>query len=209
VKHVALGAIALLALVLTAVPERAEPASGARTRVVDRTLRCTVPLSAGIRVMYAIGQSGVRDQGDSSKWFAVASVALSTDDGSLAGVQAGSPRLEGGVPQVPATFWLDGQACRPAASSVSLSPRGLRGGALNRLSEIYRCTMPRTILLRVRAEFRSPVNVRTREGVQGTEAPLRKGFLAIRTERGKPLLYADVLEAGRARLFVAPSCRLT
>jgi hypothetical protein len=66
--------------------------------------------------------------------------------------------------------------------------------------------MPRSILLRVRAAFSLPVNIRARDGVQSSEAPLRKGFLAIRTEQGKPLLYADVLESGRARLFVAPSC---
>jgi hypothetical protein len=210
VKHAALGAIAFLALVLTIVPaERAEPASGARTRVLDRTLRCTVPLSAGIRIVYAIGQSGVRDQADPSRWFAVASVALTLDDATFAGVQAGAPRAERGLPQIEATFWLNTQSCRPAASSVSLAPRGLRGGPLNRIGETYKCTMPRSIVLRVRAEFRSPVNIRASDGVQSSEAPLRKGSLAIRTEQGKRLLYADVLESGRARLFVAPSCPRT
>jgi hypothetical protein len=207
VKHVALGAIAFLALVLTIVPaERAEPASGARTRVFDRTVRCTIPLSAGIRIVYAIGQSGVRDQADPSRWFAVASVALTVDDATLAGVQAGAPRAERGLPQIQATFWLNMQSCRPAASPVSLAPRRLRGGPLNRIGETYKCTMPRSIVLRVRAEFPSPVNIRARDGVQSSEAPLRKGFLAIRAEQGKPLLYADVLESGRARLFVASSC---
>jgi hypothetical protein len=203
VRHLTLGAIAVLAALAAVVggPDRAEPASAAKVRIVDRTLRCNVPLDAGIRLVRISGQSGVKDQADPSRWFAIAGVHLTIDNGQLALIQAGTPRVETGAPQVDATFLLNRQACKPASARIALSPRGLGGGSLNQFVEYYECTMPRRILLRVRAEFRAPATLRSQGGSQFSEAPLSKGYVAIQSERAKPLLYTDVVESGRARLF--------
>jgi hypothetical protein len=40
-----------------------------------------------------------------------------------------------------------------------------------------------------------------------TTLPVAKGEVAVRTQSGKLLAYGDVLESGRARLFVAEGCR--
>jgi hypothetical protein len=180
---------------------RSEPAA---VRVVDRTLRCTVPLDGGVRQLQFNGQSGVRDQAEPSKWLGVASAYVSLRNASLAGVQAGAPRADYRVPQPEWTFWI--RRCGLAAARIDFAFKRLEGGTLNRFSEYYKCALPRRILLRVRAEFRSPVTLRTRAGLQSSAAPVAKGFLAIYSEKEKPLLYADVLESGRARLFDAGVC---
>jgi hypothetical protein len=202
VRHLTLGAVALLAGAAGVVrAERAEPAASQRARVIDQTLRCTVALDAGIRQIRISGQSGVRDQADPSKWFAIAGLHLTVDNGQLAAIQAGAPRAEQRVPQLDTTFLVGRDACRPVAARIPLSPKGLGGGPLNRFVEYYHCAMPRRIVMRVRGEFRQPVALRSDTGARFTEAPMRKGFVAIRSERGRPLLYADVVESGRARLF--------
>jgi hypothetical protein len=180
-----------------------------RSRVIDRTMRCTVPLRAGLRLVAVSGQSGVRDQDDSSRWFALSSVSVFVQGASLALAQAGSPRterLDRRVPQPNESFWIHTRACRPVAARISFGPRGLGGGRLNQFSERYKCTTPKRVLLRVRGEFRSPVTLRLRDGILSTAEPLTKGQLAMRTERGKPLLYADVVESGKARLFFTGNC---
>jgi hypothetical protein len=203
VRHLTLGAITVLAASAAVVgrPERADPASAAKVRIVDRMLRCNVPLDAGIRLVRISGQSGVRDQADRSRWFGIAGVHLTIDNGQLVLVQAGAPRVETGAPQVDATFLLNRQACKAASAQIALSPRGLGGGSLNQFVEYYKCTMPRRILLRVRVEFRAPASLRSQGTSQFSEAPVSKGSVAIQSERAKPLLYADVVESGRARLF--------
>jgi hypothetical protein len=178
------------------------------SRVIDRTVRCTVPLRAGLRLVSVSGQSGVRDQDDPSQWFAIASVSLSVQGAGLALAQAGTPRSErtDRVPQFTESFWIHTRACRPVAARISFGPRGLGGGPLNQFSERYKCTTPKRVLLRVRGEFRSPVTLRLRDGILSTAEPLTKGQVAMRTERGKPLLYADVVESGKGRLFFTGNC---
>jgi hypothetical protein len=199
----------LVSATLAAVALASEPSDREqRSRVIDRTARCSVPLRAGLRLVMVSGQSGVRDQEDPSKWFALASIGLSVQGGSLVLTQAGTPRTERAdrVPQFNESFWLNTQLCRPTTGRVAFSPRRLGGGRLNQFAESYDCTMPKRILLRVRAEFRSPVTLRSRSGLLITAEPLKMGQVAVQTERGKPLLYGDVLESGRARLFVAGNC---
>ena len=38
--------------------------------------------------------------------------------------------------------------------------------------------------------------------------PVREAKLAVRTLAGKPLVYADLRESGKARLFTAKGCSL-
>jgi hypothetical protein len=210
-RRLSLSLVLGVALVLGAAvfaTQSSEAGQAQGSRVVDRTMRCTVPLRAGLRLVIVSGQSGVRDQDDPSRWFAIASVSASVQGAGLALAQAGTPRSErtDRVPQVNESFWIHSRACRPVAARISFGPRGLGGGPLNQFNERYKCTTPKRVLLRVRGEFRSPVTLRLRDGIFSTNEPLVKGQVAMRTERGKPLLYADVVESGKARLFFTGSC---
>jgi hypothetical protein len=59
------------------------------------------------------------------------------------------------------------------------------------------------VLIRIRGEFRSPTSLQRGEF---TAAPLKSGYLAVRSEAGKPLVYAEVFDSGKARLFLAANC---
>lgn len=202
-RPIAIGAAASLVAALLASP--GVGAGTAKSRVIDLTIRCPVSLMAGIRELHVNAQAGVRDQGDPSKWFALPEVSLYS--GPLPSVSLG---VRGGRPEQSTTqdsrrftLWMNDDACRPASTTVALSPKGLPGGAASQLLQRFECVVPRRILIRVRANFRSPTSLQ-RGGFTAT--PLKSGYLAVRSEAGKPLVYAEVFESGKARLFLAGNC---
>ena len=75
-----------------------------------------------------------------------------------------------------------------------------------------RAALPRSLLiarktgLRERGELRSPVILRLRDDILSTAEPLLTGQVPMRTEAEEPLLYADVVESGTARLFFTGNC---
>lgn len=79
-------------------------------------------------------------------------------------------------------------------------------------SDAYECRAPRAVLLRVQARFRTRTTLRlqSRYGwrtlATSNAAVIEQARLAIRTASGRPLVYADVLGSGRARLFTARTC---
>lgn len=196
------------AAVLATQPSEAGQAQ--RSRVIDRTFRCVVSPQAGIRELHIIGQAGVRDQDDPSKWFALPHMLFYTgSDPSVSMViRAGKP-VPSAVPGRPGfldwrskTLAMGTDSCRPVSVRVALSPKGLGGGAASQLLERFECVAPRRVLVRVRGEFRAPTSL-----LRGaTATPMKAGYFAIRSEAGKPLMYAAVFDSGRARLFMAPHC---
>jgi hypothetical protein len=68
------------------------------------------------------------------------------------------------------------------------------------------------VIVRVRAVFRGPTSLRTYRdfGRRLLATPLaavaREAQLAVRTPAGKRVMYADVIESGKARLFTAGGC---
>jgi hypothetical protein len=202
--------VALVFAVLGAVVSATEPSEAARSPVIDRTFRCAVSPRAGVREVHIYGQAGVRDQGDPSKWFALPHMGFySSSDPSVSMViRAGKP-VPSAVPGRPGfldwrskTLAMGADSCRPVSVRVALSPKGLGGGAASQLLERFECVAPRRVLVRVRGEFRAPTTL-----FRGaTATPLKSGYIAIRSESGKPLVYAAVFESGKARLFMAPHC---
>jgi hypothetical protein len=93
---------------------------------------------------------------------------------------------------------------------VAFSTRRLQGGAAPQYETVdqVKCYAPRTVLVRVRADFARPVELKpTRDrSVLSAVARLRKAEIAVRTPGGKPLVYAEVRDSGRARLFTARDC---
>jgi hypothetical protein len=182
-------------------------ASPSAVRAVDRSYLCSVGLTGGIRQLAVNAQSGVRDPSDVRKWAALAHASITLGPDTSLGVQGGSPKSPGGVPQPESTFWANTGTCRRTSARILLSSAGLDGWRVNQFLERYRCEIGRRVLVRIRAEFSRPAVVRTRSGVLGSFAPVRAGSLVVRTEAGKPLAYADVNESGRTRLHLVPRCQ--
>jgi hypothetical protein len=187
------------------------------SRVFDRTLLCTTLVQAGIRELDVYASSVVRGQLDYQGEKALPSASLGTGgpvssgpgQPSAGGVtlvsgRAGPAREDGG-----SYFGVAGRHCKTSTRRVPLSPRGLEGGQASPLgSDRFECFPPRAILVRARAVFRSPTRLRIDRGsgFLSTSAPVREFAFAARTPSGKPLVYADVSDTGKARLFVARGC---
>ncbi len=177
---------------------------------------CATLVHAGIRKLVASAASTVRGQEDSlgRRVFPAASLdtggpqSSSGGDSPIVGGatlvagQTGHARREGG-----AYFIVGDRQCRPSSRRVPLSPRGLEGGRAGPFGDAFECFPARTILVRARAAFRSPTRLRRdRHGRLVTTAALREVSFAARSVSGKPLVYAEASESGRARLFVARGC---
>jgi hypothetical protein len=196
------------------------PASAAPAWVIDRTFVCSIGHIAGGREIEIHARSGFRSLQSPSQWQMLPYAELGPLGRHLVSISAGRPREKhrdnpsdngpfGSRLAVVAT------SCKAARANVSLSARGLTGGAASQLGEVYDCPTPRKqILVRVRAVFRTPTSLRLRGGydqrawsTSGTvsESP-REACFAVRTRGGKPLALAAVFESGKARLFTAPSC---
>jgi hypothetical protein len=198
----ALGAMAFL----TSVPEGVGAGGQAGARVVDRTVICVIPVHAGIRDLTVSGNSGVRLLDDRTRWHALPAASLGTGSsavGVLVRVQAGAPVPDSAVG---GTVWIYTTHCRPSRATVAFSARALSGGLANKNAEHFECQVPRRVLIRLKAEFRAPTSLRSRDGGLTTQSPVKRAFLAARTETGRPLAYADVSESGRTRLFYAGNC---
>jgi hypothetical protein len=106
------------------------------------------------------------------------------------------------------TLGVSRLACRPVGATVPLAPAGLQGSAVSAIGDKLDCPAPRHVLVHVRAIATAKTELRARGGFLRTNVPLKSAQLAVRTERGKPIMYTDVLEAGKARLFTAKGCVL-
>ena len=108
-----------------------------------------------------------------------------------------------------ATFGTVGvrrESCRGPSRSVALSPSGLRGGSAAPLGNEFECFAPKQVIVRVRAVLAAPGALRAGQDFQSAHVPVREAKLTVRTVTGKPLVYADVSESGRARIFAAKGC---
>lgn len=205
-----------------ALPLRPAVKSGAaQSRVIDRTLRCSsIP---GVEEVEARAHEGIREDG--STWKQLPFAALHSGgvvgsnarayDNSLAWISAGRPSdttvLErmgswSFPPHEFGTVALNRRLCTPARARVPLSARGLGGGRPGPFGEEYDCSATRPVLVRLRAVFGSPVRLFQDRHFLKTRMPVKEAYLAVRTQAGKPLVFAAVFESGKARLFTAPRC---
>jgi len=196
---------ALLATLAVGIASSAS-ASPATTRVVDRTLLCRVGYSGGARLLLLTAQSAARS-GDKLEWLAHATVstpgnplARQNAEPTLAGVTAGwpppPPFMSGGL-------GYDNTHCGPSRAKVPFSPKGLTGGVASAFGEDLRCIVGKSVLVHVRATFTEPVVEEPNETGDFVSAlgRMATGQIAVRTLTGKSLVYADVADGGRARLF--------
>ena len=100
------------------------------------------------------------------------------------------------------------ESCRPTSLRVPLAMDGLIGGAAPPLGDERECFAPKQVVVRVRATLGAPGSLRRGDDFESTHTPVREAKLAVRTLAGKPLVYADLRESGKARLFTAKGCSL-
>ena len=145
--------------------------------------------------------------GDKLEWLAHATVSTpgnpvsrQNSQPTLAGVSAGWP------PPPPFTsggLGYDNTRCGPSRARVPFTPTGLTGGVADAFGEDLRCIVGKSVLVHVRATFREPVVEEPNKAGDFVSAlgRMTTGQIAVRSLGGKPLVYADVADGGRARVF--------
>jgi hypothetical protein len=209
--------VALVLAALGAVGFVSQPSASAQSapsRVIDRTFLCTTGVQAGIRKLELQARSGTRDAEKPNRWQSLADMVVSTpstDTTLAAQVLLRTSAGRGGLADPP-NVGVDGgldispKRCKASRARVPLSSRGLSGGPLV-FEEKYECFPPRSLVVRVRASFRTPTRLKRNSfGFLGTVEGPRQVEFAMRTRAGRPFVYGSVSDSGKARLFFVGSC---
>ena len=217
----ALGATALAAVAATLVLVAGSVARGdagsARTTVLDRTYACAVFVRGGTYLIDARAHAGTRLHGAWARlpYASVRSGVFSGGAGNqVAWVTSGKPVATTMIDQDEDAFdvktfgtvGIRKDGCRRSSARVPLTPVGLHGGVAPPLGNAYECFTPKHVLIRVRTVFSGSGGLVAGQSFNTTHQPVREAKLAVRTVTGKPLVYADTTERGRARLFTAKGC---
>jgi hypothetical protein len=201
---------------------RATSETGARSRIVDRTLLCATQPDGGIHKVEVRAHQGIRE--GRSNWKQLPFAVVGTGGGTsgiepgprenpLAWITAGRPSAATTIDsewrvvlaRATGTVGMKG-TCRSTAKHVPLTFRGLRGDPASPFGDEIDCVAPRRVLVRVRAVLESPAAPGLRRSYLRTSVPTREASLAVRTERGRLLVYAAVSANGKAHVFTAKGC---
>jgi hypothetical protein len=180
----------------------ASQSGSAASRLVDRTVVCTIP-----KVGYPDGPRFMTVSALSERPALMGAangpnfeVRVSVSTGPTARKQTGS-------------VTVNRRDCIDTSVHVPLSARGLRGGPASRLGSSFKCDVPTRVLMRVRATFKRPTTWRPEPQpsfLTRASGQIATGYLAVASLRDrKPLAYAEVNGAtGMARIYTLPSrCR--
>lgn len=191
-----------------AVP--AERGSGAATRVIDRTFRCTpASLAPGLRELDVLAiPVGERWTGSQQENPSPGYISLNS----------GGWRLGSELVAVRARQWqrfavssapgVYAQAsCLPARSSLSLSPKGLTGPP-TRWRDSVSCTLSGRVLVRVRAVLQTPASwQRVNQSHFGAARNVAEAKVAVRVERTRrPLALLELDSRGQTKLWTSSGC---
>jgi hypothetical protein len=220
---VCVGVVLALAALAVAVAHPAG-AGASVTRTFDETLVCATTFEGGARSISAKAHRGTGRQG--SRWNRPAYASFTTGqvgsqftllDNQLAWVTAGRAMPDSTVLQAtfagieyPLRTWgtiaWNARLCRPHAKAALLSAVGVSGGLAGPFEEEFDCFAPRRVVLRVRAMLGAAAKPTHYKQFIRLTAPVSKATIVARTESGKSLALAEVLESGKARLLTAPGC---
>jgi hypothetical protein len=159
--------------------------------VIDRTVSCATGLQGGLRLVTLQASSRAANAGYA--W-------------ALTNVQP-TGRI--------ATLGQSGLElspfCRAERASVPLTTSGLEGSLASPFDDRWDCTVPRRLLLRVRAVFRGRAPALRRGEPWGfpilfAHRPVREGGLAVRTPSGKTVALVRLLSSGKVRVLTSSSC---
>lgn len=213
--------VGFLAAGLAALFQPSSRAQPIPTRALDQTFLCATRMTGGSHEIEARAHAGVRE---GSRWrkLAFAGVVTPTlggnttalDPSALVWITAARPRAtttighEGWTTPVLAhgTLAVSQKLCKTVKGRAPLSSGGLQGSAASQLGEALDCASPRRVLVRVRAVFESATRLRPRSGYLRTTAHVDEAAFVVRSQSGKPMVFASVAASGRASLFTAPNC---
>jgi hypothetical protein len=216
VRRVALAVSAAVALAAIAAGSSARAEVDAAT-ILDRTYTCAVFFRGGTYLVEARAHTGTKRKGAWARlpYASVRSGVFSGGAGNLlVWITAGKPTKDTMIDQEYDTFdvktfgtiGVRREACRPTSTKVPLTPAGLQGGVAERLGTEYECYTPKQVVFRVRAVLSGSGALRRGPDYEASHQPIREAKFAVRTPNGKQLVYADVEESGRARIFAAKGC---
>jgi len=192
---------------------RVQAGARATSRVIDRTLVCTLAAPLGdVRELDVLAMPPLEDRvrnfhvpafiGVSSARVIATSVS---DRSNRVFVRARSfsvpPRT------LPAGVFANTRSCSATRSSVPLSSRGLPRPPLE-YQQDAECGVRGRVVVRVRAVLHTPVGWRpVGEGYAGARANVVEAALAVRSARtGKPLAFMQLRPTGKTRSWVSRGC---
>ena len=166
------------------------------SRVVDRTFSCATGYVGGIYQASVESYWHVPPKGERRTPSATASTVLT--NGFLGGIS-------------PTSVYGNRLHCRARKSKLPLTTKGLQGGAFSPFNTEFDCFTPRRLLLRLRGEFVRPTTLHTASpfGYPQHQAmgPTTQTELSLGTLEGKPIAYASIAGAKKARLFTSTECQ--
>jgi hypothetical protein len=204
----------LIVVALLAVAAVGGRAEGQTSRVLDRTYSCGVELGGGLYAVDVTAHAGSRT---GRQWAKLPYVGLRTGNASistgnlLAWVSAGRPTA---TTTMDLDFWsfsglgtvgVRRTLCRATSARIPLSPAGLEGGAAPDVGASFTCEAPRRIVVRVRSELTASAVPRGPE-YSAVHVPTRSARIAVRTAKGRALVYGEAFASGKSRLFTAKGC---
>lgn len=206
----------LAAATVTAVAAMAaERGDGAPSRIVDRTLLCTLvaPLG-GARELDVAASPTYNDNfrnftvpaeiGVGSGRVLAGSVA---DRSNRVFVRARLDQLEGVGRSLPPGVYASTRSCSRTNASVPLSARGLPGPPVE-FEKNLECKLGGRVLVRVRAVLHSSAAWRRLQGgYAGARASVVEAAVAVRTQRGRrPVAFIELDRTGKTKLWTVGSC---
>ena len=194
-------------------PSRAQVRPGAVTRVIDRTLVCTLAAPLGdVRELDLTASPPLDDRlrnfhvpasiGVSSARVVATSVS---DRSNRVFVRARPFPMSGRT--LPAGVFANTQSCSATRSSIPLSSRGLPGPPLE-YQQDAECGIRGRVLVRVRAVLNRAASWRPAgDGYAGARANVAEAALAVRSARTrKPLAFLQLRAQGKTRSWISPGC---
>lgn len=192
------------------------------SRVIDRTFVCTQSPYGGFPEIEARAHAGIRGGREAWKQLPYAAVG-SGPYATFAWITAGAPTRDTVVEidlvrrkKPSGTAAINLQACRSDPARVPLSAAGLSGGGASPFGDEFDCGSGPRFRVRVRAVLTRRASLgarrtpspgsRAKRPFLITNVPVREAQMAVRTLTNRPLVYAEVAESGRTRLFTANGC---
>lgn len=215
-RRLALAAAAAIVVAAACVGSSARAEADAVT-ILDRTYACAVFFRGGTYLIEARSHTGTKRHGSWARlpYASVRSGVFSGGPGNLlVWITAGRPTKDTRIDQDYDTFDVNTfgtigvrrESCRRTSTKVPLSASGLEGGLAEQLGTEFECYTPKQVVFRVRAVLAGSGRLRAGQYYETSHVPIREATLAVRTPKGKALVYADVRERGPARMFAAQGC---
>ena len=218
--------VVCLATIVAASVQGLAPGATASThasRDIDRTFVCSPGFVGGTHSIFAHAFTGVGRTRLGWERPAFVAVGSSLVGAALASVPNYLVWITGGLPtraasvspgdatlSFPFSVWgtvsVQRGACRATTTRVAVGTRGLERREVTPFFNLHDCMTPRRVLMRVRARLLRPSVLKSHRGYLRTTEPARTAEVMVRTLSGRPVIYAQVLESGKARLFTAPGC---